>query len=101
MITSTELKLNCIQSSRKKPVLKSDDQKLLAAVCGRTMLTSRLLTVQRISGVYGGEVGDVVIGRVVALGNSKWILDINARLFAQLPLSAVTLPGAELVTFVS
>lgn len=39
-------------------------------------------------------VGDVVVGRVTAIGSARWKVDLNARLDGVLLLSAVALPGA-------
>lgn len=46
---------------------------------------------------YNGEVGDVVIGRILQVGQRRWKVDIHSRLDAILMLSAVNLPGGELV----
>jgi exosome complex component RRP4 len=44
---------------------------------------------------YLGEVGHVVIGRVLKVDQSRWIVDIQSRLDAYLPLASVNLPGGE------
>lgn len=46
---------------------------------------------------YNGEVGDVVVGRIVEVQHKRWTVDVNARLNAILLLSSVNLPGGELV----
>uniref|UniRef100_A0A1I7XG84 KH_dom_type_1 domain-containing protein n=1 Tax=Heterorhabditis bacteriophora TaxID=37862 RepID=A0A1I7XG84_HETBA len=45
---------------------------------------------------YSGEVGDVVIGRVVDVQQKRWKIDTNSRLNSSLLLSSVNLPGGEL-----
>ncbi|KAJ1564088.1 Exosome complex component RRP4, partial [Cladochytrium tenue] len=45
---------------------------------------------------YGGEIGDVVVGRIVELAQRRWKVDINGRQDAILTLAAVNLPGGEL-----
>lgn len=42
---------------------------------------------------YTPEVGDLVIGRIVEVGSSRWKVDANARQDAVLMLSSVNLPG--------
>lgn len=42
---------------------------------------------------YTPEVGDLVIGRIVEVGPSRWRVDANARQDAILMLSSVNLPG--------
>ena len=50
---------------------------------------------------YNGEVGDVLIGRILQVGQRRWKVDIHSRLDAILMLSAVNLPGGELVSMSS
>lgn len=42
---------------------------------------------------YQGEVGDVVVGRVVDVGDKVWRIDLNSRQHGMLMLSSVNLPG--------
>jgi exosome complex component RRP4 len=44
---------------------------------------------------YTPEVGDVVVGRVAEVVDTRWRLDINGRQLASLQLSSVNLPGAH------
>lgn len=44
---------------------------------------------------YGGEIGDVVIGRVVDVQQKRWKVDTNSRLYSNLLLSSINLPGGE------
>lgn len=48
---------------------------------------------------YTPEVGDLVIGRIVEVGASRWKVDANARQDAALMLSSVNLPGGVQVRF--
>ena len=64
------------------------------------------MSVTPLSSRYGGEIGDVVIGRIQEVGFKKWIVDINSRHEAVLLLSAVNLPGMAyfllvIITFMS
>jgi len=45
---------------------------------------------------YNGEIGDVVVGRVVEVQQKRWKVDIQSRLDGVLLLSSVNLPGGEL-----
>ena len=42
-----------------------------------------------------GEVGDVVVARIVDVGTKRWRADVNARQHAILMLSSINLPGGE------
>lgn len=42
------------------------------------------------------EIGDLVVGRIVEVQARRWKVDIAAPLLAQLPLSAINLPGGIL-----
>lgn len=45
---------------------------------------------------YSGEIGDVVIGRIIEVQANRWLVDINSTQFSVLLLSNVNLPGGEL-----
>ncbi|KAJ5922615.1 Ribosomal protein L27 [Penicillium verrucosum] len=42
------------------------------------------------------EIGDLVVGRIVEVQSRRWKVDVAAPLLAQLPLSAINLPGGIL-----
>lgn len=42
---------------------------------------------------YIGEIGDVVIGRVVHVAQKRWTIELQAHQLASLQLSAIYLPG--------
>lgn len=46
---------------------------------------------------YNGEIGDVVVGRIIELGQKRWKVDTKSKLDSVLMLSSVNLPGGELV----
>ena len=46
---------------------------------------------------YNGEVGDVVIGRIIEVQQRRWKVETHAKLNSLLMLSSVNLPGGELV----
>ena len=69
---------------------------LKASVAGSVVKVDRLLCVEPVENTrYLGEVGHVVIGRVLKVDQSRWVVDIQSRLDAYLPLSSVNLPGGE------
>lgn len=47
---------------------------------------------------YNGEIGDVVVGRILEVGQRRWKVDTKAKLDSILMLSSVNLPGGELVS---
>lgn len=49
---------------------------------------------------YNGEIGDVVVGRIVEVGQKRWKVETNSRLDSVLQLSSVNLPGGELVGYI-
>jgi hypothetical protein len=51
------------------------------------------VSVRPLNARYTGEVGDVVVGRIVDVGDKRWRVDINARQDAVLHLSSIILPG--------
>lgn len=67
----------------------------IASVTGVVTRINKLITVQSHCRRYSPEVGDVVVGRVTDLVDSRWRLDINGRQLASLMLSSVNLPGAQ------
>ena len=76
--------------------LDSSKSHLKASVAGTVVKVDRLLCVEPVENIrYLGEVGHVVIGRVLKVDQSRWIVDIQSRLDGQLPLASVNLPGGE------
>ena len=45
---------------------------------------------------YNGEIGDVVVGRIISVGQHRWKVDTHSKLDSFLMLSSVNLPGGEL-----
>ena len=46
---------------------------------------------------YVGEIGDVVVGRILEVAQRRWKVDTQSRLDSVLKLSSVNLPGGVLV----
>jgi exosome complex component RRP4 len=49
------------------------------------------------SSSYVGEIGDVVVGRILEVSGRRWVVDTQSRLNSVLKLSSVNLPGGVLV----
>ncbi|KAL3470806.1 IEC3 subunit of the Ino80 complex, chromatin re-modelling-domain-containing protein [Aspergillus californicus] len=69
---------------------------IIATVAGNVQKTNKLLSVQPLRARYTPEIGDLVIGRIVEVQSKRWKVDVAAPLLAQLPLSAINLPGGIL-----
>ncbi|KFM70498.1 Exosome complex component RRP4, partial [Stegodyphus mimosarum] len=73
-----------------------EDDKICATVAGTVERINKLYSVRPQRSRYSGEVGDVVVGRIVEVQHKRWSVDVNARLNAILLLTSVNLPGGEL-----
>ncbi|PYI00391.1 hypothetical protein BO78DRAFT_465354 [Aspergillus sclerotiicarbonarius CBS 121057] len=69
---------------------------IIATVAGTVQKTNKLLSVQPLRARYTPEIGDLVVGRIVEVQSRRWKVDVAAPLLAQLPLSAINLPGGIL-----
>lgn len=65
-------------------------------MAGTVQKTNKLLSIHALRARYTPEIGDLVIGRIVEVQSRRWKVDISAPLLAQLPLSAINLPGGIL-----
>lgn len=80
-------------------------QRLIASVAGTVERVNKLISVIPLSpSIYTGQVGDLVVGRIVGVGGSRWKVSLTcsppsssgsngAMKEGQLPLSGVNLPG--------
>nr|CAG4641020.1 EOG090X09DD [Eulimnadia texana] len=69
---------------------------LYASVAGIVERVNQLISVRPLKSPYNGEIGDVIVGRVVEVQQKRWKIDTNSRLDSVLLLSSVNLPGGEL-----
>jgi exosome complex component RRP4 len=69
---------------------------IISTVAGNLHKTNKLLSVQPLRARYQPEIGDLVVGRIVSVQTKKWSVDIGAPMLANLPLSAINLPGGIL-----
>lgn len=58
---------------------------------------NKLICVRPLKSRYVGEIGDVVVGRILEVQQKRWKVETNSRLDSILMLSSVNLPGGELV----
>jgi len=69
------------------------DGRLVATVSGFVERVNKLISVHPLHSRYNGEVGDVIVGRIVELGDKRWKVDVGGRQHAVLLLASVNLPG--------
>lgn len=69
--------------------------KLIATVCGSIKRVNQLITIETKKSRYAPKSGDIVIGKVIAIKDETWKVDINAVSLANLHLSSAALPGGE------
>jgi exosome complex component RRP4 len=70
-----------------------DGNNILASIAGVVETVNKFVMVRALKSRYQGEVGDVVVGRVVGLTHKRWQIESNAKQDAFLLLSAIDLPG--------
>ena len=65
---------------------------IAASTTGYVELVNKLLMVHSLHSKYRGDTGDVVVGRVVAISQKRWIIDIQGKQLGQLMLTSIGLP---------
>ena len=66
---------------------------MYASIAGVVERVNKLISVRPLKSRYSGDVGDVVIGRILEIGNKRWRVDANSKQDAALMLSSINLPG--------
>ncbi|XP_026764593.1 exosome complex component RRP4 [Galleria mellonella] len=74
----------------------TEDDCLKASVAGVMEKVNKLICIRPLKSRYVGEIGDVVVGRVLEVQQRRWKVETNSRLDSVLQLSSVNLPGGEL-----
>lgn len=69
---------------------------IVATVAGTVQKTNKLLSVRPLRARYTPEIGDLVVGRIIEVQPKRWRVDVGAPVLADLPLSAINLPGGIL-----
>jgi exosome complex component RRP4 len=70
-------------------------QEIFASIAGVVHMQDRVICVKPVRSHYRPDVGDVVVGRVVAVEQSRWQIDVNSYQHALLNLTAINLPGGQ------
>ncbi|KAI8850574.1 hypothetical protein BC829DRAFT_389079 [Chytridium lagenaria] len=66
----------------------NEEESLVASVLGVVDRVNKLISVKPLRARFNGEIGDVVVGRVIEVGPKRWKVDIAAKQDAVLPLAA-------------
>lgn len=74
----------------------TEDDYIKSSVAGTMEKVNKLICVRPLKSRYVGEIGDVVVGRVLEVQQRRWKVETNSRLDSVLQLSSVNLPGGEL-----
>jgi len=72
------------------------EEELIASVSGLVERVGKLISVKALKSRYNGEVGDVVVGRIVEVAQKLWRVNVHSKQEAILMLSAIHLPGGAL-----
>lgn len=57
---------------------------------------NKLISIKALKNRYVGEIGDVVVGRILEVQQKRWKVETHSRLDSTLLLSSINLPGGEL-----
>ncbi|KAG0652166.1 Ribosomal RNA-processing 4 [Hyphodiscus hymeniophilus] len=74
----------------------ASSSEIIATVAGTVQKTNKLLSVRPLRARYTPEIGDLVVGRIIEVQSKRWRVDVGAPVLANLPLSAINLPGGIL-----
>ena len=76
--------------------IAASSSEIVATVAGTVQKTNKLLSVRPLRARYTPEIGDLVVGRIIEVQSKRWRVDVGAPVLANLPLSAINLPGGIL-----
>lgn len=94
LVTPGEMITNDPSYMRGHGTFVDADGCLRSSIAGYVEKLNRLVLVRPLcTRRYVGDIGDVVIGRILDIGNKRWKVDICARQDAILQLSSIPLPG--------
>ncbi|KAJ1859142.1 Exosome complex component rrp4 [Coemansia sp. RSA 1822] len=66
---------------------------IYSSVAGVVERINKLVSVRSLKQRYGGEIGDIVVGRITEVASKRWRVDVNSRQDGMLLLSSINLPG--------
>ncbi|KTW29486.1 exosome non-catalytic core subunit RRP4 [Pneumocystis jirovecii RU7] len=96
VVTPGEFITNDPQFMRGHGTYVRDKNTVYASVVGTVQRVNKLISVKPLKSRYLPEIGDLVIGRIVKVGNKRWKVDIGSKQDAILMLSSINLPGGIL-----
>jgi exosome complex component RRP4 len=73
--------------------VSAENQQIYASIAGVVHMQDRVIFIKPVRSYYRPDTGDVVVGRVVSVEQSRWQVDVNSYQHALLNLSAINLPG--------
>jgi exosome complex component RRP4 len=76
--------------------VEARDDKVIANVRGFVTRIGQLLSVTPMTSIYSPNVGDIVVGRVSAVQQQRWKVQIGCSVLANLRLTAIFLPDDQL-----
>ena len=68
---------------------------IFASVAGVVHYIDKYVCVKPLKASYRPDLGDVIVGRIVAVQNKSWSVDVNSYQHAVLNLTNINLPGGE------
>lgn len=68
---------------------------IYAAQAGFVEVVGKILMLRPLKTRYNGDLGDVVIGRVIEISNKMWIMDIQSFDKAQLHINSIMLEDIQ------
>ena len=88
---------SCLQAPRGHGTfIAPSSTEIVATVAGTVQKTNKLLSVRPLRARYTPEIGDLIVGRIIEVQSKRWRVDVGAPVLANLPLSAINLPGGIL-----
>jgi exosome complex component RRP4 len=69
------------------------DSKIYASLAGVIHRIEKVIYVRPLQSGYKPDIGDVVVGRIIAVENKRWAVDLNSYQHAVLNLTSINLPG--------
>jgi len=67
--------------------------KIYASLAGVVHRIDKVICVRPLKTSFKPDIGDVVIGRVMAVENKRWTVDVNSYQHAVLDIANINLPG--------
>ncbi|RUS22588.1 hypothetical protein BC937DRAFT_88349 [Endogone sp. FLAS-F59071] len=96
LVTPGEVIISDTQYMRGHGTYVEDEGTVISSVAGVVERVNKLITVRPLKTRYNAEIGDIVVGRITEVAQSRWKVDVNGRQDAVLLLSSINLPGGVL-----